>query len=95
MTSPNVDTHPIKWLVIWLADQAGSIPPCEKEGMERSMTDISDLKRRIAAGEYQLDASAIADAMFSRADATVAGEHRSEVLEPGEGDGVPRGVDEL
>ena len=64
--------------------------------MEPARTNISELKARIAAGEYSLDAGAIAEAMFGRADRELAGEsHRSEMLEAGEGDGTPRGVDEL
>jgi hypothetical protein len=94
MASHSVDTHLIKSLVSWLGGEAGSIPLVKTE-MERSMSEISELKRRIAAGEYRLDASAIAEAMFSRADSTLASESRSEVFEAGDGDGAPRGVDKL
>jgi hypothetical protein len=90
-----VDTHPIKSLVSWLADEAGSIPHLETTSMERSMSEINELKRRIAAGEYALDVNAIAEAMFSRADSGFAFERRSAVLEAGERDGAPRGVDKL
>ena len=63
--------------------------------MERSMAELSELKARIAAGEYRLDAGAIADAMFGAADRAIADEERSAMLEAGEGDGSPRCVDEL
>ena len=59
------------------------------------MAELSELKARIAAGEYRLDASVIAEAMFGAADRALAGEGRSEVLEAGEGDPSPGGVDEL
>ena len=60
------------------------------------MAELSELKARIAAGEYRLDAGAIAEAMFGAADRAVAGEsRRSEMLEAGEGDGSPGGVDQL
>ncbi len=59
------------------------------------MAELSELKARIAAGEYRLDAGAIAEAMFGAADRAMAAETRSEVLEAGEGDNSPRGVDEL
>ena len=63
--------------------------------MERK-TDISDLKARIAAGEYSLDAGAIADAMFGRADAEIARESRgAQMLEARERDSAAGGVDEL
>ena len=66
-------------------------------------TDINALKARIAAGEYSLDADAIAEAMFGRADREIAGESRrsssgtgsAEMLEAGEGHAAPGGVDEL
>ena len=60
------------------------------------MAELSDLKARIAAGEYRLDADAIAEAMFGAADREIAGEgRRSEMLEAGEGDGSPGGIDQL
>ena len=59
------------------------------------MAELSELKARIAAGEYRLDAGAIAEAMFGAADRAMASETRSEVLEAREGDDSPRGVDEL
>ena len=94
MSSHSVDTHLIKSLVSWLDDEVASIATLEKREMGRSMTEINELKRRIAAGEYSLDAGAIAEAMFSRAD-SVAAESRSEVFEPGDGDGAPGGVDQV
>ena len=64
--------------------------------MERSMSELSELKARIAAGQYRLDADAIAEAMFGAADRAIAHESRSsEMLEAGEGDGSPGGVDDL
>ena len=59
------------------------------------MAELSELKARIAAGEYRLDAGAIAEAMFGAADRAITAEQRSEVLEAGEGDGSPGGVDQL
>jgi hypothetical protein len=91
MTSHSVDTHPIKSVVQWLAGEAASIPA--ETSMERSMSELNDLKRRIAAGEYRLDANAIAEAMFSRADSLLVGERRSQVLEAREGDSAPGGVE--
>jgi hypothetical protein len=90
-----MDAHPTNALIRWLTLEAGSIAVDEEPPMERT-TDISDLKRRIAAGEYSLDAGAIAEAMFGRADRDVARESSdSEVLEAGEGHAGPGGVDEL
>jgi hypothetical protein len=88
-----MDGHPINSLVVWLDRESRSIPVGKR--MERSMAELSELKARIAAGEYRLDAGAIAEAMFGAADRAIAGEGRSEMLEAGEGDGSPRGVDEL
>jgi hypothetical protein len=89
-----VDAHPIKSMVLWLAGEAGSIP--RREMAQRSSTpDIGDLKRRIAAGEYRLDASAIAEAMFGAADEALAAERRSEVLEAGDVDGPAGGIDQF
>jgi hypothetical protein len=96
MTSHKMDAHPIKPIVLWLADEAGSIPRREKHRMERSMSELNDLKARIAAGEYRLDAHAIADAMFGRADRELAAARgSSEVLEAGDVDGPAGGVDQL
>jgi hypothetical protein len=89
-----MDGHPIKSLVSWLDREAGSIPG-EKRRMERSMTELNDLKARIAAGEYKLDAHAIADAMFGRADSLLAAQRGSEMFEAGEVDGPAGGVDQL
>ena len=86
-----MDAHPIKSLVRWLDEEARSIPLAEGT-MEPPRTNISELKARIAAGEYSLDADAIAEAMFGRADRAGAD---SEVLEPGERGCAPRGVDKL
>ena len=95
MTSHGVDTHLIKSLVSWLDDEAASIATLEQTEMGRSMSEIDELKRRIAAGEYSLDAGAIADAMFSRADTTTGADSHSEVFEAGEGDGPAGGIDQL
>lgn len=89
-----MDAHPIKLLVSWLAAEARSIPVPEMAD-HRSNTDIGDLKRRIAAGEYRLDADAIAEAMFGAADRAMADDRGSEMLEAGERDGPSRGVDQL
>ena len=84
-----MDTRPIKTLTNWLGTEALSISP----QVERT-TDISDLKARIAAGEYSLDAGAIAEAMFGRAEgATAPPASRSEMLEAREGDGAPGAVE--
>lgn len=88
-----MDTHPIKTFVSWLDAEARSIPG-RAMTEHRSTSEISDLKRRIAAGEYRLDASVIADAMFGRADQSLAAE-RSEMLESGELDGPTRRVDQF
>ena len=90
-----MDGHPINPLVVWLDREARSIPLPEGKRMERSMAELSELKARIAAGEYRLDAGAIAEAMFGAADRMIAAEGRSEMLEAGEGDGSSGGVDEL
>jgi Anti-sigma-28 factor, FlgM len=89
-----MDVHPTNALLTWLDRESRSIQS-RKGTMERSMAELSELKARIAAGEYRLDAGAIAEAMFGAADRAIAGEGRSEMLEAGEGDGSPRGVDEL
>lgn len=89
-----MDGHPIKSLVYWLGREAASIPAPERQ-MEHK-TDINALKARIAAGDYSLDADAIAEAMFGRADREMAGESRgSEMLEARERDAASGGVDEL
>ena len=89
-----VDAHPIKSMVSWLGDEARSITAPEKHRMERSMSELNDLKARIAAGEYRLDAHAIADAMFGRADREIEAE-RLQVLESREVDGPAGGIDQL
>jgi hypothetical protein len=94
-TSHSVDAHPIKSLVRWLASEPRSIGTPETSGMERSMSEINELKRRIAAGEYSMDPNAIAEAMFSRANRMFFVGRPSEVLEPGKRDGAPSRVDEL
>ena len=58
------------------------------------MSELNDLKARIAAGEYRLDAHAIADAMFGRADREIEAQ-RLEVLEAREVDGPAGGVDQF
>jgi hypothetical protein len=88
-----MDGHPINPLVVWLDREARSITTAT--GMERSMAELSELKARIAAGEYRLDAGAIAEAMFGAADRAIAAESRSEMLEAGEGDGSPGGIDQV
>ena len=90
-----MDTNLIKSLVSWLGDEAASIPTLEQREMGRSVSEIDELKRRIAAGEYNLDAGAIAEAMFSHVDSSVGATGQSEVLEAGDGDGVPGGIDKL
>jgi hypothetical protein len=87
-----MDAHPINPLLLWLDREARSIPVREGRRMERSMAELSELKARIAAGEYRLDAAAIAEAMFGAAENAEAS---SEMLEPGEGDGPAGGVDQL
>jgi hypothetical protein len=83
-----MDTHPMNSLVLWLDRESRSIsPPMEPR------TDIDELKARIAAGTYSLDADAIATAMFGRADEAMS--ESSEMLEAGEGDSSAGGVDEL
>lgn len=62
---------------------------------DASTRDISDLKRRIAAGEYRLDAEAIAEAMFGRAERALSPERGSEMLEAGERDGGTGAVDQF
>jgi hypothetical protein len=89
-----MDASPIKSLVSWLDLEARSIPRAEMA--DRSSRDLSDIKRRIAAGEYRLDADAIAEAMFGRADRAMApADGGSEVLETGELDGPAGSVDHL
>jgi hypothetical protein len=83
----------MKSLVSWLDAEARSIPRAEMP--DRSNSDISDLKRRIAAGEYSLDADAIAEAMFGRADRMMSPDLGSEMLEAGELDGPAGSVDQL
>jgi hypothetical protein len=89
-----MDVHPTNALLSWLDREARSISP-DTGTMERSMAELSELKARIAAGEYRLDAGAIAEAMFGAAESATAEEHHSEMLEAGEGDGSPGGVDQL
>jgi Anti-sigma-28 factor, FlgM len=88
-----MDAHPINSLLVWLDQESRSIPMPNR--MERSMAELSELKARIAAGEYRLDAGAIAEAMFGAADRAIEAERRSEMLEADEGDGLPGGVDQL
>jgi hypothetical protein len=88
-----VDGHPIKCLTAWLEAEARSIPRGEMP--DRGSRDISELKRRIAAGEYRLDAGAIAEAMFGAADRAAVAERDSEVLEARELDGPAGPVDQL
>ena len=90
-----MDAHPIKSMVSWLDAESKSIPRREMAQHGASAHDIGDLKRRIAAGEYRLDAHAIAEAMFGRADRELEAERRSAVLEPGELDDGAGGVDQL
>ena len=62
--------------------------------MERTV-DTSELRRQIASGEYRLDARAIAEAMFARADRDMAPAslRSSKVLEARQGDGGACGVE--
>jgi hypothetical protein len=90
-----MDTPPIKSMILWLADEVASIAPSEEMKTERSMSELSELKRRIAAGEYRLDPHAIAAAMVSRADPVLTLARRSEVFEPRERDNGAGGVDQL
>jgi hypothetical protein len=94
MREDGMDAHPINSMVSWLGGEARSIPAREKDRMERSMSELNDLKARIAAGEYRLDAHAIADAMFGRADREIEAQ-RLEVLEAREVDGPAGGVDQF
>jgi hypothetical protein len=94
MREDGMDAHPINSMVFWLGAEARSIPAPEKDRMERSMSELNDLKARIAAGEYRLDAHAIADAMFGRADREIEAQ-RLEVLEAREVDGPAGGVDQF
>lgn len=90
-----MDAHPIMSLLCWLDREAGSIPGREM-AEERGSTDIGDLKRRIATGEYRLDAHAIAEAMFGRADReSEAARGGSTVLEARELDHGPGRIDHL
>ena len=59
------------------------------------MIELNDLKARIAAGEYQLDAHAIAEAMFGRADRELAAARGSQVFEAREPRDLARRVDQL
>jgi hypothetical protein len=87
-----MDTPPIKEVLGWLEAAAASIPVAEAT-MERRV-DKSELRRMIAAGEYRLDARAIAEAMLGRADRDLAGARgASEVFEAGEADGRAGGVE--
>ena len=88
-----MDGHPIKSLLVWLDHESQPIPKPSR--MERSMAELNELKARIAAGEYRLDAGAIAEAMFGAADRAVEAESRSEMLEADEGDGFSGGVDQF
>jgi Anti-sigma-28 factor, FlgM len=89
-----VDAHPIKSMVSWLDGEAKSIP--RREMADSSSTaDIGDLKRRIAAGEYRLDAHAIAEAMFGQADRVLDAHRTSEVFEARQVDDSAGGVDQL
>jgi uncharacterized ParB-like nuclease family protein len=87
-----VDAHPINVLVGWLARQQGSIAT-GKVGMSERTVDTNELRRQIAAGEYKLDARAIAEAMLGRAEREFPASLRSEVLEAGELDGPAGSVD--
>lgn len=87
-----MDAHPIKWMVRWLDREARSITP---QMTEQPRADTSDLKQRIAAGEYRLDAHAIAEAMFGAADRALAAERRSEVFEAGDVHGTSGGIDQF
>lgn len=81
-------------MVTWLDRQSRSIPSRDMPD-QRTTADISDLKARIAAGQYRLDAHAIAEAMFGAADRVIAAERRSEVLEAGDVDGLSGRIDQF
>jgi hypothetical protein len=62
--------------------------------MQQRMVDTNELKRQIAAGEYRVDARAIAEAMFGRADREISAVQRpSQVLESRHGRRRSRGVE--
>ena len=87
-----MDGSPINSFVGWLSAEPGSIPVASAT-MERRL-DTTELRRMIAAGEYRLDAQAIAEAMLGRADRELSGNgRRSEVLEAPEGDSCAGGVE--
>jgi hypothetical protein len=90
-----MDASPIKTFSDWLWSEAVSIPGTRTAMGERTV-DTSELRRRIAAGEYRLDAHAIAEAMFARADQDMTPRslrRSSEVLEARKGDGLAGGVE--
>jgi hypothetical protein len=89
-----MDASPIKTFSGWLWAEAVSIPVAERTMTDRSV-DTSELRRMIAAGEYRLDAHAIAEAMFARADRdmTPASLRASKVLEAREADAAAGGVE--
>jgi hypothetical protein len=89
-----MDASPIKTFSGWLWAEAVSIPVAEGKMTDRTV-DTTELRRRIAAGEYRLDARAIAEAMFARADQdmTPASLRSSQVLEAREADAAAGGVE--
>jgi hypothetical protein len=93
MSREAMDAHPIKSLVAWLDWEAQSISQIEMA--EKRDTDLVDLKRRIDAGQYQLDARAIAEAIFGRADRTLGAFHGSEMLKAAQGNRPAGTVDQL
>ena len=89
-----MDASPIKTFSGWLWAEAVSIPVAEGKMTDRTV-DTTELRRRIAAGEYRLDARAIAEAMFARADRdmTPASLRTSKVLEARQIDGAAGGIE--
>ena len=89
-----MDASPIMSFRGWLWAEAVSIPVRTTVMGERTV-DTSELRRQIASGEYRLDARAIAEAMFARADRdmTPASLRSSKVLEARQGDGCAGGVE--
>jgi hypothetical protein len=86
-----VGSPSINRAIAYLNGQAESIPGTA-EAMSESRVDTSELRRQIAAGEYRLDASAIAEAILGRADREFAAAS-DRVLETGQADSPAGTVD--
>ena len=78
-----------------LAVGRSGVDTCGDDVMGERTVDTSELRRKIASGEYRLDAHAIAEAMFARADRDMAPAslRSSKVLEARQGDGGAGGVE--